>query len=357
MATTILNTMLATRSDQPQSLLLSMLPVEMILDIADQAACAADAVSLALACKDLFSILFKYSLRRLDAHSREMLLLNLERDISWVVYCPAECKLLSFYFRDNRFFFYSVSYKIFPAFYTGGAILLLRMRLSTKLYIRFLQTRLVRNRRLFGPTHGIPLSCLSFMAIQFSSRLFMQSQRRTFIGTSRRAKWIGENLFLSSTWIVRVKGLELERQLISTESLRDFLRYMGLSSACHHCKVDGKGNSYFGVLHPSFDEAGERLSKNLAYEGMGACCVCETDWDVSISWSKRSLVFKLIMYNDLGCCSMPPDPKWLRLVRWDRYEGIRSSPRETCQGYVRRTWVNSGCQILTASPLCNKALD
>lgn len=58
-----------------------MLPVEMILNIVDQTT-NADAASLALTCKDLFSILFKYSSKRLDAHSREMFWTNLERDIS-----------------------------------------------------------------------------------------------------------------------------------------------------------------------------------------------------------------------------------------------------------------------------------
>lgn len=93
-------------------------------------------------------------------------------------------------------------------------------------------------------------------------------------------------------------------RIIPTESLRDFLRKIRLSSACYHCTLDGKANFCYGVLYPSFDEAGARLSENSAYEATGACSLCETDWNVTISWLKRSLVFKLIKYHDLGCCSI-----------------------------------------------------
>ncbi len=270
-------------------------------------------MSLALTCRDLFSILSKYSFKRLDAHSSEMLLTNLERDISWVVYCPVARRLLSFHSRENSFY-YPEAPNIDQAFNTAGSSLISSMCPDKSPRISFLETRLARNRRLFGSTHGIPLSCLSLTGIQFSSCLFMQTQCRMFLDTSRTVKWIGEDLFLSSTWIVHVMGVEMVGRVVSTESLRDFLRKIRLSSACYHCTLDGKANFCYGVLHPSFGEAGARLSENSAYEGMGACSVCETDWDVSISWSKRSLVFKLIKYHDLGCCSIPPDPKWLRLL-------------------------------------------
>ncbi|KAI3322974.1 hypothetical protein HD806DRAFT_544353 [Xylariaceae sp. AK1471] len=315
MATPIPNTMLGTQNEQPQSPLLAMLPVEMILNIADQTTSAADAVSLALTCRSLFFILSKYTFKRLEAHSREMLLMNLERDISSVVYCPVARRLLSFHsiFKENSFY-YPEALKSGQSFNTAGSLVTSSIWLGKSSYISFLETRLVRNRRLFGSTHGIPLSCLSLTGIQFSSCLFMQTKCRMFLDISRTAKWIGENLFLSSTWIVHVMGAKIAV----------------IASKC------------YGVLYPSFYEAGARLSKNSAYEGMGACSVCETDWDVSISWSKRSLVFKLVKYHDLGCCSIPPDPKWLRLLNYRRYQTTKSSPRETCHGYVRHKWINSG---------------
>ncbi len=222
-----------------KSPLLSMLPVEMILNIADQTTSAADAVSLALTCRDLFSILSKYSFKRLDAHSSEMLLTNLERDISWVVYCPVARRLLSFHSRENSFY-YPEAPNIDQAFNTAGSSLISSMCPDKSPRISFLETRLARNRRLFGSTHGIPLSCLSLTGIQFSSCLFMQTQCRMFLDTSRTVKWIGEDLFLSSTWIVHVMGVEMVGRVVSTESLRDFLRKIRLSSACYHCTLDSK---------------------------------------------------------------------------------------------------------------------
>jgi len=334
--------MLGNWNEQTQSPLLSTLPVEMILDIADQTTSAADAVSLALTCKDLFSILSKYSIKRLDTHSREMLLTNLERDISWVVYCPFARRLLSFESREN-IFYYPAAHFFHQTYNTLSLSHPFSICQDKNPCISFLETRLVRNRHLFGPTHGIPLSCLSRTTTQFSNCLFMKTQRRIFLDISRTAKWIGENLFLSSTFIVRVMGVKTVGLVISRDSLMDFLCETHLGSPCYHCKL------YYGVAHfphgvhdPSFKEAGARLSENSAYEGRGACSVCETDWDVSISWLKHSLVFKIVKYHDLGCCSLPPDPKWVRLLEPRVDEVGRSLPRETRHGYVRHRWINNG---------------
>ncbi|KAI0407039.1 hypothetical protein F4802DRAFT_65642 [Xylaria palmicola] len=341
MDTTIPNTMLGTRNEPRQSPLLMMLPVEMILSIADQTTSAADAMSLALTCKALFTILSKYSFKRLDAHSRELLLANLERDISWVVYCPVARKLLPFYSSENGFV-YPAAPNIHQLFIPNDSYYIWSMCPGKNPLISFLETRLVRNRRLFGPTHGIPLSCLSLTAIKFSTCRFMWTRHRMFLDTSRTARWIGENLFLSSTWIVRVMGVVMAGRVIPTKSLRDLLTNIPLKFACYHCSFLGTPNSTYGVLYPSFDKAAARLSENLAYEGRGSCSVCDTDWDVSISWLNHSLVFKLIKYHDLGCCSIPPDPKWVRLLNHNSYEAMRSSPREVCHGYVRHKWINSG---------------
>ncbi|KAI1178647.1 hypothetical protein F4777DRAFT_537430 [Nemania sp. FL0916] len=343
MATTIPNTELHSRNEQRQSLLLSMLPVEMILDIADQTTTAADAVSLALTCKALFSILSGNSLKRLNADSKEMLLITLERDISWVVYCPVAGKLLPFYSRGRGFYYPKTPY-INQSFGVGGPLSTYLMCPDKSPLISFLETRLVRNHRLFGYGHGIPPSCLSLTGTRFSNCQFTSTQYRIFLDISRTAKWIGENLLLSSTWIVHVTGLEMAGRDISTKSLRNILKTLFLDYACYHCAIHGKENDSYGVLHPRFHEAGAKLSENSSYEGTGACSVCETDWDVSISWSGsgRSLVFKLIKYHDLGCCSIPPDPKWLRLLRHSTYRDLRDPPRDTCHGSVRHRWIHDG---------------
>ncbi|KAI0870229.1 hypothetical protein GGS24DRAFT_476226 [Hypoxylon argillaceum] len=185
MATTIPNT--GTPNEQIQSPLLSMLPVEMILNIVDQTTNAADAVSLALTCRDLFSTLFKYSSKRLDAHSREILLVNLERDISWVVYCPVVRKLLSFHPKGTMFYL-PASLNLHQKFNTAGEDLIYSICPNRSPYISFLETRLVRNSRLFGSTHGIPLSCLSLIGTKLLSCSFMQTQCIMLIDTTRTAK-------------------------------------------------------------------------------------------------------------------------------------------------------------------------
>ncbi|KAI1329268.1 hypothetical protein F5Y16DRAFT_409212 [Xylariaceae sp. FL0255] len=335
MATNTTNTMLKPLNKQQQSLLLSMVPVEMILTITDQTtASAADAVSLALTCKALFLILSERSIKRLDTNSKQMLLINLERDISWVVYCPVARTLLPFSSKGNNFPLASTR----ELYFTEPAI-------SYSIYegadrnINFLTTRLVRNHRLYGPTHGIPLRNLTLTGIHFSSSIFMQIPCRVFLETSRRAKWIDQDLIVSSTWIVHVVGIELVGRVISPESLRRFLLDMHISDACRHCTFEGGLNYSYGALNSSFNQAGARLSQNMAYEDLGSCCICETDWDVSISWAKRGLVFKLTRYHDLGCCSIPPDPKWLCLVERDWTKAMRS-PRETCYGCVRSKWID-----------------
>ncbi|KAI1156969.1 hypothetical protein F4825DRAFT_141573 [Nemania diffusa] len=339
MATTIPNTVPGTRYYQAQSRLLSMMPVEMILDIADQTASVADAVSLALTCKDLFSILSKY-IDKLDAYSKEILLTTLERNTSWVVYCPVARKLLSFYCKKNIFYYPDKS-GIYEAFRPNGERHIGSMCPGKSLRISFLETRLVRNRRLFGVTHGIPLSCLSFSGHKSISFLFMKTRYKTHLEISRTAKWIGDNLFLSYTWIFRVIGVGITKPVISTQSLHDFFRDTLLDDACYHCRLDGRKNFEYGVLDPSFDEAEAKLSKNSdsAYEGIGGCLCCETDWDLSISWFQDSLLFKVVTYYDLGCCSIPPDPKWQKRLKFGR---DRTLPRESCHGHVRHMWINSG---------------
>jgi hypothetical protein len=337
---TLPNAMLGTQNKQAQSPLVSMLSVELILSIADQTTSPAYVVSLALTCKILFLILSKHTFKRLDTHSKEVLLTNLERDISWVVYCPVAGRLLPFQSRENGF-----EYPKAPSpnheFSITGALNIYSMCPDKRPCISFLETRLVRNHRLFGPTHGIPLSCLSLAGAEFSSCLFMETQCRVFLETSRTAKWVGEDLLLSSTWTIQVMGVQRPGRFIPYESSYHFLRRMNIMATCYHCILDGEANGHDGVLDPSFDEAGSRLFANSAYEGRGACSVCDTDWDLSISWSKRSLVYKLITYHDLGCCSIPPDPKWVRLLKNDRFQAMRSSPRESRHGYVRHRWINS----------------
>ncbi|KAI0191456.1 hypothetical protein EV127DRAFT_493144 [Xylaria flabelliformis] len=337
MATTISNTVPSTRYYQAQSRLLSMMPVEIILDIADHTASVADAVSLALTCKGLFAILSRY-IERLDAHSREILLTTLERNISWVVYCPVARKLLPFYSKENIFYYPNKS-GIYQAFRPDGERHIASMCPGRSLRVSFLETRLVRNRRLLGVTHGIPLSCLSLSGRKSINFLFMKTQCRTHLEVSRTAKWIGDDLFLSYTWSCRVMGVGITRQVISAQSLHDFFRDTLLDDACYHCRLDGRKNFAYGVLHPSLDEAEAKLSKNSAYEGMGGCSCCETDWDLSISWLQHSLIFKTVTYHDLGCCSIPPDPKWQKLLKFGR---DRSLPRESCHGHVRHMWINSG---------------
>lgn len=292
------------------------MPVEIILTIADQTENVTDAVSLALTCKDLFSILSKY-IKRLDAHSTEMLLINIERDASWVVYCPYLRKLLSFYY-ENKIFYYPKTDPFENDAYRWHGNLALNLVCPGKsLWVTFLETRLVRNRRLFGVTHGIPLSYLSLSRCGSVSYPFMKKLCRGSLEMSRTANWIGDSLFLSYKWIFRLMGVGTTTRIITTLSLHDFLLNIGgLGMACHHCYFAGILVFTWSVLHPRLEEAEAKLSEQCAYEAMGSCHGCETDWDISISWVQDDLVFKCVTYHDLGCCSIPMDSSVVEVYRF-----------------------------------------
>ncbi|KAI0393781.1 hypothetical protein F5Y17DRAFT_288369 [Xylariaceae sp. FL0594] len=81
MATTTPRDVFGTVHYQTQSSLLSMMPVEMVLDIIDQTGSVSDAASLALTCKTLFSVLANY-VERLDKQSKEVPSTTPEKDTS-----------------------------------------------------------------------------------------------------------------------------------------------------------------------------------------------------------------------------------------------------------------------------------
>ncbi|KAI1323425.1 hypothetical protein F5Y16DRAFT_403446 [Xylariaceae sp. FL0255] len=332
--------MSATRNGQRSPRLLSTLPTEIILEINDQITSAADAVSLALTCRRLFSVLSEPSIKALNAQSKEMLLMNLERDISWVVYCPRARRLLNFNSWGKG---HDPSAPwAYQRFHIAEPLFFRSMCKDIKPHISFLQTRLVRNRHLFGATHGIPLSELELEGSHDprSLRTFMRMPCNISFEFSRKAGWRGEDLFLSSTWIIRIMSMEVVGQAVSTTELRKFLADESLDSTCNHCTFDGIQNDRLGYFQPKFDEVGARLSNNLPYEGVGSCFICETDWDMLISWYEEGLELKLTRYHDLGCCSIPPDPKWLR-IKYEKNRILRILPRETTQGSVRRRWVST----------------
>ncbi|KAI1130353.1 hypothetical protein F5Y10DRAFT_235938 [Nemania abortiva] len=320
------------------------LPIELILLISEQLA-KADAVCFALTCKALLQILTdpkyirSHNLKRLDPEAKEALLIRLERVLPMVVYCPSLGKLVPFNQRgrirsqslDGREryspCFSPATYSDRPSNHYGAQLTYERIRL-------------LRNYRLFGPLHGVPLSFLSHKTRRLTSTpaiyTYMGQRCEKYTNNSQTGKWVGDNLFLSCIKTIFFDGLKKgDLFFLSSMAFRDLMRETGMP-VCHHLTTDSPdhgGYSYLTVY------AHFRVSKEHEYHGTESCMFCETDWDFSLSWdnSLDCLNITYTSYHDLGRCS-PWDLKWEKLTS-SVYPGTTTN--RLGRGEVKRQWMEA----------------
>lgn len=315
-------------------------PVEMILLISEHLP-SADAACLALACKATFTILHRNALQ-LDSEAKQSLLLRLEKEVPWLVYCPPRNKLLPFT-RDGRTtakrFCRSARRDGHPAFAP-------MTRSRHWAVISYERARLVRNYRLFGPGHGVPLSFLCHTATGLKEPVkFMQRLCERYSEDSMMAKWVGDELYLSCTRTIYVCG-QLEKGQVNITALQDLIRERS-TRICHHSAAshDPGALLYDAAILRDLPQICAKLSENSVYRRTGACKYCETDWDVSISWNDpkgaAGLVFSRTTYHNLGTCSSPLDPIWNMMASLAVYVDTRLSKRGGSGGYVKRRWIKA----------------
>ncbi|KAI1648002.1 uncharacterized protein F4817DRAFT_335570 [Daldinia loculata] len=313
------------------------LPVEIIYLVFEHLL-NVDAVCFALTCKATFSILHR-NVMQLDSQAKEILLIRLEKEVLGLIYCPFLNKLLPF---DNN-----GQIPFDPSIEHGRFLYLWPMTRGNNWgIITYERIRLVRNYRLFGPGHGVPLSFLSYKGEgRIRSIRFMQRQCETYTERSRIAKWVGEELFLSCTETIYLN--QLEKVPVTITALWDFIARAG-TNICRHCIINSCNESlYHNPVNADILQIHTKLSENSAYKSTGSCDFCETDWDVSISWndSMSGLVIAYITYQDLGTCSFPPDTTWQMMASSavDFYllksEG-RKGRKGLC-GDIKRRWIEA----------------
>ncbi|KAI0852687.1 hypothetical protein F5Y00DRAFT_227341 [Daldinia vernicosa] len=325
---------------QPQKSVsyLMNLPVEIIHLISEHLP-NADAVCFALTCKATFSILHKNGMQ-LDSQAKEILLVRLEKEVLGLIYSPFLNKLLPF---DNNgkipfnpFYEYDGEFSYFYPMIRGNIWSV----------VNYEQTRLVRNYRLFGPGHGVPLSFFSYNEKErIRSIRFMQNRCETYTESSRIAKWVGEALFLSCTRTVYLN--KLGKRQVDITALQDFIRKIyACGRLCHHCMVDDwhGGSLYYNPIYADFPQIHTKLSENSAYQSTGSCRFCKTDWDVSIAWndSMSGLVITYITYHDLGTCSFPFDTTWQMITGHSTNVNLlEQNGRKGLYGDVKRHWIEA----------------
>ncbi len=308
---------------------LTNLPVEIILLVLDHLA-SADAVCFALACKAIFSILRARKdarkIMQLNSHAKQILLMRLEKDVPGLVYRPYSNKLVPFD-GDGQIAF-KTPYQKAPSGQFSYFSPMTRSRHWA--IINYEQTRLVRNYRLFGPGHGVPLWCLSHEAMGPKTRVkLVDGQLEKYFTSWQTARWVGDDLLLSCTQTTYLKILE-EGQ-VDDKTLWKLIA--GTSTPmCHHCDSN---HPFHAGIPAGIPRLFARISVTSC-RSTGSCGFCETDWDVIIAWDHFLVSFavRYITYHDLGSCSLPFDPKWERMTSF----APDSPTREGLCGDVKRRW-------------------
>jgi hypothetical protein len=271
------------------------LPIEMIMAIGDHLP-DANRMCLALTCRSLYAILYlePSRLKWQDRQDKQHFLLLMEKSMTGVFYCHSHRKLHSFS--------PDLSLDNWPqklGCLTGEEFRCRSYQLPYEL------ARLVTNRHLYGPAHGIPTSHIEKHERHLHSRL--QIERRE----SWKARVIDNELFLRTThtmehWrgdthmlrrFVDKCKIFICRHIESTERTRGFSRIQGLGDA------NGSKSNPGGFI--PCERALTRCDE----------CLVEVETTITCRGQRRKGWFvQVVVYRSLGECNRPQDMSLM--IRW-----------------------------------------
>ncbi|KAI1324992.1 hypothetical protein F5Y16DRAFT_423415 [Xylariaceae sp. FL0255] len=323
-------------------LLLLKLPNELLFQISDHLPIS-DTVALALTCKRLFNM-FRVEVASIqkDLSQKRILLERLEKDIPGLVYCP-----FLFELRDFKPTNAKGNYLIHREKVRG--VVFNRDRGRRRGWILSWEAiRLARNYRLYGPEHGIPLSCL----FQETSKTEMLSNYETYEAlwkvtaesSKQELKWVGEDLYLSYTQVVHFDMIKRMRKA-STKLFEDSEETycLEIGAACNHHSLEENNEFEFWREYAAERDRASMWSVK-AEEFTKSCTICETDRTGWIRHKDESdgFIVTYKTYHNLGDCS-PSGPGW---VKWRLLTNgpfgawtLGHISRESANGEVKKRWM------------------
>jgi hypothetical protein len=201
------------------------------------------------------------------------------------------------------------------------------LHLPYLIFIRYYHARLVINRHLYGPTHGVSIN-------KFNKRAkSVQDLFGVTITMSHHASIVDDNLLVSSIMLMsHPRGDAASFRRSVDERPQPVCAHVGMRKPYS----PGLAPTQLPELEASPSSAFRRC------EGAcGSCPFCLTDYRIDIAWqgAKKGYLIQLVIYRQLGDCRSPFEWSWRsRLaLRTDEMHRIDFSA-DYGPGFVRGRW-------------------
>lgn len=281
-------------------------------------------VCLSLTCRKLYSTCFPRNLK-IRHRRKERLLLLLEKDTPTLVFCHHCTKLHRWHARWGKL--NSLEFTLrFPC--EQQELRRHVLGLSLTCYIPYHQARLVMNRHLYGPSHGMPVRTLDR---QFR---FKSPPYGVTVSENLSARIVdGQLLLLAIQTVFHAKG--------NANMLRQHVESAG-SDVCKHVTMRRANSDYAPEQVPELTTGRDTHRHfTLCEWAFRSCPICLTEYEIKISedGGKGGLTVKVWAYRQLGKCGSPSDWDWRSMAVLCAKEEPRIMFPEGCElGVVRDRW-------------------
>ncbi|RSL76196.1 hypothetical protein CEP51_010193 [Fusarium floridanum] len=338
-----------------------MLPNE-VIDVIFGSLDGPTQICFALTCRTLYKSYFPqtdpYYWRRRDWYWRKGLLCRLEKDIP-EYYCCLQCaKLHRWDVPWNKVWSISKPWRGYLDFHPTRDLELdyFEFPVGEDHYLTYQAVRVIMNRHLYGPRHGIPLE-----AIELDTHKLCQ-ETGTTVDMVVRPRIIDDELFLS----VHYKMLHPQND---TQNLEKFISQARLR-VCRHLQI-GAHWTRLGCWHrhpPLFLpiripelEKGCWPLKDCGNEfgSVRSCQVCMTDYQVKVSrqhegQEEKGWSIEIMVWHQLGNGRDPYDEdRWFNLA----HTGYYGPPHHSMPGIVRHRWSKGDETLLSCEGEFVEGLD
>ncbi|OIW26497.1 hypothetical protein CONLIGDRAFT_672042 [Coniochaeta ligniaria NRRL 30616] len=307
-----------------QSSSFSELPVELVLLIADHLS-KTSLICLALTCKPLHAILFPRP-AALSLEERKTFLLLIEKGVPGVYYCHCCHKLRPWHLKLDiqNWLGHSLGHRNTMGLYYS----------AHSYYLIYPLARLVTNRHLYGPGHGIPIRNIE-MDVRYLIRPLNIERCESW-----RARIVEDQLFLRTVYTVQHLAAD-------TQTLRLFVDGWN-TRVCEHLDTATNTTDRTANLEriPQLADLEGRPGFVPCDRAVTSCRICHTDIETAIVWRgyrRKGWLVRIVAYRSLGKCRDPDDMRAMigRGLRYGEESGRRRSGRQGIQPFLRDRWIES----------------